>query len=85
MEQTTRELKLETLVRKKIEKLRKKERDSRIHRRLSALLWLNDGRSAEEVARLLDVCPKTIRNWVQLFRTEGLEALCSLEYNGDPG
>jgi transposase len=52
---------------------------------LSALLWLNDGRSAEEVAGLLDVCPKTIRNWVQLFHSEGLEALCSLEYTGDPG
>jgi transposase len=85
MEQTTRELKLETLVRKKIEKLRKEERDSRIHRRLSALLWLNEGRSAEEVAGLLDVCPKTIRNWVKLFRTEGLDALCSLDYTGDPG
>jgi transposase len=85
MEETTRELQLETLVRKKIEKLRKRERDARIHRRLSALLWLNDGRSAEEVAGLLDVCPKTIRNWVQLFHSEGLEALCSLEYTGDPG
>ena len=85
MEQSTRELKLETLVRKKIEKLRKKERDARIHRRLSALLWLNEGRSAEEVAGLLDVCPRTIRNWLQLFQSEGLEALCSLEYAGDPG
>ena len=85
MEQTTRELKLATLVRKKIEKLRKKERDARIHRRLSALLWLDDGRSAEEVAGLLDVCPKTIGNWLHVFHTEGLEALCSLQYTGDPG
>jgi transposase len=81
----TRELKLETLVRKKIEKFRRKEKDARIHRRLSALLWLDEGRSAEEVAKLLDVCPRTVRNWVSLFQTEGLEALCSLEYNGDPG
>jgi transposase len=85
MEQTTRKLKLETLVRKKIEKFRRKERDARIHRRLSALLWLDEGRSAEEVAQLLDVCPKTIRNWIRLFQSAGLEALCSLEYTGDPG
>jgi transposase len=85
MEQITRELKLETLMRKKIEKFRRKEKDARIHRRLSALLWLDEGRSAEEVAKLLDVCPRTVRNWVSLFQTEGLEVLCSLEYNGDPG
>jgi transposase len=85
MAQITRELKLETLLRKKIEKLRRKEKDARLHRRLSALLWLDEERSAEEVAELLDVCPRTVRNWVRLFQTEGLEALCSLEYNGDPG
>jgi transposase len=86
MEQIPRELKLETLERKKIKKLRRKEKDSRIHRRLSALLWLDEGHSVEEVAKLLDVCPRTVRNWVRLFQAEGgLEVLCSLEYNGDPG
>ena len=76
---------LDTLLRKKIEKRRRQETDARIHRRLSALLWLAKGHSAEEVADLLDVCPRTVRNWVDLFRCEGLEALCSLEYKGDPG
>jgi transposase len=85
MEQVPRELKLETLMRKKIEKFRRKEKDARIHRRLSALLWLDKGLLAEEVAELLDVCPRTVRNWVSLFQAEGLEVLCSLEYNGDPG
>jgi transposase len=85
MEQSTRELKLETLMRKKIEKFRRREKDARIHRRLSALLWLDDGQKVEEVAKLLDVCPRTVRNWARLFQREGLEALCSLEYKGDPG
>jgi len=85
MGQPTDEFALDTLLRKKIEKLRRNERDARIHRRLSALLWLAKGHSAEEVADLLDVCPRTVRNWVDLFRADGLEALCSLEYKGDPG
>jgi len=85
MGQTTGAFGLDILVRKKIEKLRRQERDARIHRRLSALLWLAKGHSAEEVADLLDVCPRTVNNWVALFRAEGLDALCSLEYQGDPG
>jgi len=85
MGQTTGEFVLDTLVRKKIEKRRRQERDARIHRRLSALLWLAKGHTPEEVADLLDVCPRTLRNWVDLFRADGLEALCSLEYQGDPG
>jgi transposase len=85
MEQTTGQFTLETLVRKKIEKLRRNEKDARIHKRLSALLWLNKGYEVAEVAKLLDVCPRTVKNWVALFQQEGLEALCSLEYKGDPG
>jgi transposase len=76
---------LDTLLRKKIEKLRRQEKDARLHKRLSALLWLNKGYSAEQVADLLDVCPRTVKNWVALFQAEGLEALCSLQYQGDPG
>jgi transposase len=76
---------LATLVRKKIEKLRRKEKDARIANRLSALLWLADGYSAEEVAGLLDVCPRTVQNWLALYQGDGLKALCTLEYKGDPG
>ena len=85
MDQCTEPFVLPTLMRKKIEKLRRKERDARIHKRLSALLWLNDGYSPQEVAGLLDVCPRTVANWVDLFRAGGPEALCTLEYQGDPG
>ena len=85
MEQTTGQFSLATLLRKKVEKLRRNEKDARIHKRLSALLWLNKGYSAEEVADLLDVCPRTVKNWVALLQTGGLESLCSLDYQGDPG
>jgi transposase len=85
MEQAAEPFSLPTLVGKKIEKLRRAERDARIHKRLSALLWLNKGYSADEVAGLLGVCPRTVKNWVALFRVGGLEGLCSLDYRGDPG
>jgi transposase len=85
MRQSTGGFSLDTLLRKRIEKRRREAKDARIHKRLSALLWLGKGYCAEEVAELLDVCPRTIHNWVALFRAEGLEALCTLEYKGDPG
>jgi len=76
---------LDTLLRKKIEKLRRKEKDVRVHNRLSALLWLGQGRSPDAVAELLGVCPRTIRNWLELYQRGGLEALLTLQYQGDPG
>jgi transposase len=78
-------LTLDTLLRKKIEKLRRKEQDARIHNRLSALLWLDQGRSLEQVAELLGVCPRTVRNWLELYQRGGLQALRTLEYKGDQG
>jgi transposase len=74
-----------TLERKRVEKFRRKERDGRIRDRLSALLWLADGRRAEEVAGLLGVCPRTVNNWLALYRAGGLELLRQLDYQGDPG
>ena len=85
MEQTTGGFSLDTLLRKKIEKRRREQKDARIHQRLSALLWLNKGYSTDAVAELLAVCPRTIHNWLALFREKGLSALCTLEYKGDPG
>ncbi|MHB8736637.1 MAG: helix-turn-helix domain-containing protein [Terriglobales bacterium] len=76
---------LDTLVRKKIEKLRRKEKDARLHNRLSALLWLGQARTPEEIAELLGICPRTVRNWLQLYQRGGLETLRTLEYKGDPG
>jgi transposase len=85
MGQSAGQFKLETLVRKKIEKLRRNEKDVRIHNRLSALLWLADGYSTDQVASLLGVCSRTLKNWLDLYQGKGLEALCTLEYKGDPG
>jgi hypothetical protein len=85
MTTTTTSFTLDILARKKVEKLRRQERDARLHNRFSALLWLGQGRTPEEVADLLGVCPRTVRNWLQLYQRGGLEALRHLDYHGDPG
>jgi transposase len=61
------------------------ERDHRITRRLLALLGLNQGRTEAEVAQLLDVEPRSIRNGKKLYRMGGLDALCTLQHKGDRG
>jgi transposase len=85
MTQATVGFTVDTLLRKKFEKLRRQEKDVRRHNRLSALLWLGQGRSPDEVAELLGLCPRTVRNWLLLYQRGGLEALLTLEYQGDPG
>ena len=85
MAHATSSFTLDTLSRKKIEKLRRTEKDVRIHHRLSVLLWLDQGLPLEPVADLLGVCPRTVRNWLELYQRCGLEALRHSEYQGDLG
>jgi transposase len=85
MTHTTAGFTLDTLQRKKLEKFRRKEKNARLHQRLSAILWLGQGRNPDEVAELLGVCPRTVRNWLQLYRSGGLDDLRNLDYQGDPG
>jgi transposase len=85
MTTTTAAFTLDTLARKKLEKLRRREKDARLHNRFSALRWLGQGRTPEEVAALLGVCPRTVRNWLQLYQRGGLEAVRTPQYKGDPG
>jgi transposase len=74
-----------TLERKRVEEFRREAKDVRIHNRLSALLWLADGYSAEEVANLQGVCARTVTNWLGLYRVGGLDLLRRLDHQGDPG
>ena len=59
--------------------------DKRVANRLSAVLWVADGRTRREVADLLGVSARQVRNWLRLFRNRGLDALCALRLTGDPG
>jgi len=71
MSEQSREFRLDPEERKKIEKLRRKEKDIRIHLRYKMLLWLDEGKSVEEVASLLDRDPSTLRKWLKLFEKKG--------------
>jgi transposase len=59
--------------------------DKRIYERLSAVLWVADGKARCEVADLLDRSVRQLAEWLRLFRNGGLHALCTLHHRGDPG
>jgi transposase len=71
--------------RKEIEKRRQQTHDKRLYTRLSAVLWIAEGRSRTEVATLLGIGPRQLTNWLRIFRNKGLEELTKLHYHGDPG
>ena len=76
---------LDARARAEIEERRKQVSDRRIFSRLCALLWLDDGMSQERVAQLLGITPRQVRKWVRTYRTQGLDGLATLHYQGDPG
>src|SRR3954453_23471309 len=71
--------------RKDIEERRRTAENRRIYQRLSVLLWIDDGRTREEAAQLAGVSARQVGQWLRIFRNKGLEQLCTLHYQGDPG
>jgi transposase len=66
--------------RREIQERRRQASDRRIYQRLSTLLWIDDGRTREEVADLLDVSSRQVGDWLRIFRNKGLNELCTLHY-----
>src|SRR5437870_11572720 len=85
MESSSTCFRLDPKQRRHLRDLADHERDHRIARRLLTLLWLDQGRNETEVAGLLNVSPRSTRNWEKLDRTGGLDALCTLKHKGDKG
>jgi transposase len=71
--------------RRQLERRRRNTRDYRLAMRLSSVLWRDEGRTQSEIAHLLGVCERTVRDWLRLYRKKGLDALCTLHYKGDSG
>jgi transposase len=71
--------------RKEILERRRQAVERRIFQRLSALLWIDEGRTREEVAELLGVSSRQVGDWLRIYRNKGLDQLCVLHYRGDPG
>jgi transposase len=63
-------------------------RDPRVIRRAQAILWLDEGESAEAVAELLRVSRQTIYHWVERFHSRDhldlLRCLSDAERSGRP-
>jgi transposase len=64
---------------------RRQAQDRRIYQRSSAVLWIDAGRTREEVAELLGISTRQVGQWLRIFRNKGLDELCTLHYRGDPG
>src|SRR4051795_9928902 len=71
--------------RKDIGERRRLAPDRRVYQRLSAVLWSDDGRTREEIARLTGVSTRQVGQWSRIFRNKGLDQLGTLHYQGDPG
>ena len=71
--------------RQEIQDRRRQADDRRIFQRLSALLWIDEGRTREGVADLLGVSSRQVGDWLRIYRNKGPDALCTLHYRGDPG
>src|SRR5437588_7310533 len=71
--------------RKDISDRRRQAQDRRIYQRLSAVLWSDDGRTREEIARLAGVSTRQVGQWFRIFRNKGPDELCTLHSRGDPG
>lgn len=71
--------------RREVGERRRQAQDRRIYQRLSAVLWCDAGRPREEVAELSGVSTRQVGDWLRIFRSKGLDELCTLHYRGDPG
>src|SRR3954453_16004445 len=71
--------------RKDISERRRQAQDRRGYQRLSAGLLGEDGRTREEIAELVGVSTRQVGQWLRIFRNKGLDQLCTLHYQGDPG
>jgi transposase len=71
--------------RREVERRRKKTLDRRVYQRLTAVLTVAEGKSRDEAAHVLGIGLSQLGEWLRIFRNEGLDALCTLHYRGDPG
>jgi transposase len=72
-------------LRQELQRRRHDTHDKRIYERLSAVLWVADGKTRFEVADLLGCSLRQLGEWLRLFRNRGLDGLCTLHHQGDPG
>ena len=55
-----------------------------VRRRMQALLLKSQGVRHQEIAEILEISETTVRTYIDLYLTGGVEALKSLHYQGQP-
>jgi hypothetical protein len=70
--------------RKQVDRRRKGTLDRGIYERLTAVLAVAEGNTPEDGAQFLGATLTQLREWLRVFRTEGLEALCTLADGDSP-
>jgi transposase len=70
--------------RKAIDRRRKGTLDRHVYQRLTAILAVATGYTPEEAARLLAADLTSLNEWLRVFRTEGIEALCNFVERPSP-
>jgi transposase len=78
-------IQLDPQQRRELHRRRHQTHDKRVYERLSAVLWVADGRTRFEVADLLGRSVRQLAEWLRLFRNHGLDVLCTVYNRGDPG
>ncbi len=64
-----------------LQSLLKKERHGRTARRLQAVLWAKQGKSASAIAALLPVKARTVQNWIGRYNQQKVQGLAD-QYPG---
>ncbi len=54
----------------------------RLYKIVQGLLWIDEGRSWQEIGQLLGVGVKTVDNWLRRFLVQGLSWLRGTHYRG---
>lgn len=65
-----------------LKKIHKKSREKRVCDKIKAILMLNDGHSAEFIARILILDDSTIRRWYTTYEEDGINGLLIDNYTG---
>ena len=60
----------------------RRQTPSPVHRRMNALLLLDDGLSAEQIAKVLFIDAETVREHLRLYRSSGVTEVERLKYEG---
>jgi len=70
---------------KDLQRTYKQERDRRLAERIQCIMAFAEGMTIQAIRKVLCVGKKTLKKWIEVFRTQGLEGLLKWGYTGQSG